>query len=176
MQVPQSLGAPLPLTDGRGLLREILDCWPYYKLFSPRGQRDGEENSHPRFITSWTSSPSPSNRLFSLPSSLPPRSYFIDPPSSPRPANRCQWTQPASGSIDFFLPPPLSPPLPADLPSMAGRSSMSDQNQPSQSIMSAYFDQTVQALSTVGGYMRLPALASTVCRMTSAATLQQLPL
>lgn len=38
---------------------------------------------------------------------------------------------------------------------------MPDQSQPSQSIMSLYFEQTLQALSTVGGYMRLPALAST---------------
>lgn len=35
--------------------------------------------------------------------------------------------------------------------------------------MSAYFDQTVQALSNVGGYMKLPALASTVRRLPSAS-------
>ena len=46
---------------------------------------------------------------------------------------------------------------------MPGRTSMSGDPNPSPpSTMSTYLEQTTSVLSSVGSYMRLPALASTV--------------
>jgi hypothetical protein len=115
--------APLPLTDGRGLLREISStaCWPYYKLFSrPQGTerwmgRKQSSGVHGRL----DSSPSSPPINLPLPSSLfPPTSYllppssvlfFIDQSSVVSLANRRQWPQAVLASIDSSLLPLSSP-------------------------------------------------------------------
>ncbi|KAJ4197743.1 bem46 protein, variant [Fusarium falciforme] len=53
------------------------------------------------------------------------------------------------------------------MPSKTGRTNMASSNPPPSPTSSSYLEQTVSILTSVAGYMRLPALASTVRRLRS---------
>jgi hypothetical protein len=90
---------------------------------------------------------------------LPPLTPWVHHCQSQRPPST-----PASPAGDSARPGFDDAALPnAPLPPMPGRTSMSGDSNPSPpSTMSTYLEQTTSVLSSVGSYMRLPALASTV--------------
>jgi hypothetical protein len=109
-------------------------------------------------------SPAASPTLISPRSRASLSSYSSSPPispSSPGPSCPLVHSDAAGLSRNFVNAlPPVMPERPA----------MANSNSPSSSGGGGYLEQTASVLSSVGSYMRLPALASTVRRCSSSSS------